>query len=94
MRAAVKPPDMQSTGVQEEVAQLTDPQHSQRAFGLDSIVADTYHSRNTTVTVEPSADITNEAATEYRTTAAIPLKNRATEYMAISNKVELKAFVE
>ena len=52
MKAAVKSPDLPSTEVQEEVAQLIDLQHSQGAQGPDSIVADTNQSGDTTVTVE------------------------------------------
>ena len=80
--------------MQEEVAQLIDLQHSQGAQGPDSIVADTNQSCDTTVTVELNEIFSDEAATEYPTAAAITVKNRAVEYMAVNNKVELKALVE
>ena len=64
MRAAVKPPDLQSTGVQEEVAQLIDPQYPQGAHGPDSIAADTNQLADTTEKVELIEIISDEAATE------------------------------
>ena len=94
MKAAVKPPDLQPTGVQVEVAQFIDPLYTQGAHGPDSIAADTNQLADTTEKVEFIKIISNEAATESRTAAAIAVKNRAVEYMTVNNKVELKGFVE
>ena len=94
LKAVVKSQVLPSAEVQEEVAQLIDLQHSRSAQGPDSIVADTNQSGDTTATVELNEVFSEEAATEYRTAAAITFKNRAVEYMAVNNNVELKAFVE
>ena len=72
---------------------MTGPRDSQGA-GTDSIAVDTNQLADTTEQMVIAEVISDEAATVIRTTGAITFKNRAVEYMAVNNKVELKALVE
>ena len=92
--AVVKQPELQPTGTQVVNAQATGPSQSQGAHGSGSFDADTVQPASTTEIVEFTEVISDEATTEIRTAAAIAFKIRAVEYMAVSNKVDLKALIE
>ena len=93
-REAVEQPELQPTVIQVEDAQATAPSLSQGVHGSGSLDADTVQLASTTEIVEFTEVISDEATTEIRTAAAIAFKIRAVEYMAVSNKVDLKALIE